>query len=1138
MGDFVHLHTHTAYSLLDGACRIDKLMEKVKEYGQNAIAITDHGVMYGAIDFYKSAIKNGIKPIIGCEVYVAPRTLYDKTYELDSKRGHLVLLAKNKEGYKNLVKLVSISHTEGFYIKPRIDKRTLRKYSDGLVCLSACIGGEIPQAILNDNIDDARLLVKEYISIFGTENFFLEVQNHGLQEEMKVNVQLVSFAKEFGIGLVATNDVHYVEKRDAKFQDILMCIQTGKSVTDKNRMKFENSEMYLKSTEEMEELFKTLPSAIENTKKIADMCNLEIEFGNYHLPEYKLPNGVDHYEYLKELAYKGLKTKYDDLSQVSKRLDYELNTIKAMGFVDYFLIVWDFIKCAKENGIYVGPGRGSAAGSIVSYCLDITTIDPIKYNLLFERFLNPSRVTMPDIDVDFCIERREEVIEYVKKKYGYDNVAQIITFGTLSARSVIRDVGRVINVPYADTDMIAKMIPSEPDVTIDKALAENEQLRNKYRSSLKIKELIDTAKELEGLPRHISTHAAGVVVTRDKVSEYVPLAMSDEQPVTQYVMTSLEELGLLKMDFLGLRNLTIIKNTINNIKASKNIDLNINTIPIDKKEVYALISSGNTDGVFQLESIGMRNFMRNLMPNCIEDIIAGISLYRPGPADSIPRYIQNKNNASNIKYKHPLLKPILKSTYGCIVYQEQVMQIVQSLTGYSLARADILRKAMGKKKPDVLAKERKSFVYGDEEVCGAVKNGVPVEVAESIFDEMEDFGKYAFNKSHATAYAMIAYQTAYLKTFYKVEFMSALMSSVSGNTTKLNEYISKLPKMGIKLLPVDINESCSDFTPVNDIIRFGMTAVKNVGRNFSENIIKCRENGYTSMKDFCFKNSEFGVNKRALESLIKAGAFDSLGGFRSQYLCSFEEIVDDTSEDARYNFSGQMTLLEGDDLKDDLPNVANFDLEYTLQIEKEVLGIYVSGHPLDNLRKEIEENSNATVAEIINSFGVNQDGNFTDGQEVKICGIINSCSVKRTKADKQMAFAEFEDLTGIMELILFPNILLKFERLTEVNTKVCVVGKISAKEEENPKLIVGYMTELKPEPKEKIYIKIPTGKEDKVSMLKEILKVFDGEIPVVIYMESQKKYYAAQKDLWSCGGKVFEEKVKSMLGEDFTIIVK
>lgn len=1140
MADFVHLHTHTAYSLLDGACRIEKIIEEAKKHNQSAVAITDHGVMYGVVDFYKEARKNGIKPIIGCEMYVAPRTLYEKEHPYDSKRYHMILLAKNNTGYKNLVKLVSISHVDGFYVKPRIDKNTLRQYSEGLICLSACIAGEIPQAILNNDIEGAKLLVKEYISIFGKENFFLELQNHGINEEMQVNTHLINFAREFGVGVVATNDVHYVGKRDARYQDILMCIQMGKKESETDRMKFETDEMYLKSSEEMAELFKTLPQAIENTVKIADMCNVELEFGNYHLPLFKLSDGVDHFEYLKKLCIDGLKVRYDNYTEHLPRLEYELNVINNMGFTDYFLIVWDFIKYAKTNGIYVGPGRGSAAGSLVSYCLDITTIDPIKYSLIFERFLNPSRITMPDIDMDFCIERRGEVINYVREKYGNNNVAQIITFGTLSARSVIRDVGRVINVPYADVDVVAKMIPAAPGQTIDKALEDNQHLREKYESDPQVKEMIDIAKELEGLPRHASTHAAGVVITHHEVSDYVPLALSDEQPVTQYVMTTLEELGLLKMDFLGLRNLTVIKNTINNIKLCKGIELDINKIDMDKKEVYALISSGNTDGVFQLESAGMKNFMRELKPGCMEDVIAGIALYRPGPADSIPRYIQNKNNHNKITYKHPLLKPILESTYGCIVYQEQVMQIVQTLAGYSLGRADVLRKAMGKKKPEVILKEKNAFIYGDDEVCGAVKNGVPEDVAESIFNDMADFGKYAFNKSHAAAYAVVAYQTAYLKTFYKVEFMAALMSSQMNNTSKLNEYILQLPKMGIKLLPVDVNESYGDFTPVGNNIRYGMAAVKNVGRNFVENIIKNRGAGYTTLRHFCLKNSDDGINKRALEYLIKAGAFDRVGkGFRSQYLACYEQVVDETSSSARYNFSGQVSFLGEDDiLEDDLPNVSAFSKEYTLRIEKEAMGVYLSGHPLDEYFDVIEKYSTTTVADIINSFDGSGTGSIKDGQEVKIGGLITSYKTKFTKNNSRMVFVEFEDLTGSIELVVFPATFSACERLISEGGKICVSGKVDGDEESTPKILVSNISELKIPSNKKAYIKIPAGKEERMDMVKELLKIYSGDVPVYLYVEAENKYYAADKNLWIEPTQALENHLKRNFGDDCQLIVK
>lgn len=1136
MSGFVHLHTHTAYSLLDGECRIENLIKKAKELNQPAVAITDHGVMYGVVDFYKEAKKNGIKPIIGCEMYVAPRTLYEKTYEYDYKRYHLVLLAKNNVGYHNLVKLVSIAHTEGFYVKPRIDKQTLKKYSEGLICLSACLAGEIPGLILSGDLEAAELAAKEYIAIFGKENFYLELQNHGIKDEAVVNNHIVGFARRLGVGLVATNDVHYIDKKDSKYQDVLMCIQTGKKLSDTDRIKFETSEMYFKSESEMREIFANLPQAIENTVKIADMCNVELEFGHYHLPKFDMPEGIDHFAYLKSLCLKGLKKHYADPSQHKERLEYELGVINKMGFSDYFLIVWDFVNYAKQNGIYVGPGRGSAAGSLVSYCLNITTIDPIKYDLVFERFLNPYRVTMPDIDMDFCIERRGEVIRYVKEKYGYNNVAQITTFGTLSARSVIRDVGRVLNVSYSDTDAVAKMIPMSPGQTIDNALSSIPELRDRYNSDFAVKEMIDISRELEGLPRHASTHAAGVVITEKEVSDYVPIALADDQPVTQYVMTALEELGLLKMDFLGLRNLTVIRDTVENIKKRSGEEVDINAIDFERKEVFALISAGNTDGVFQLESAGMRNFMRELKPGCIEDLIAGISLYRPGPADSIPKYISNKNNPKNIVYKHPLLEPILRSTYGCIVYQEQVMKIVQDLAGYPLGRADILRKAMGKKKPEVLQREKHAFIYGDEEVCGALKNGVSEEVAESVFNEMADFGKYAFNKSHAAAYAVVAYQTAYLKTFYRVEFMAALMSSLLGNSAKLNEYISELPRMGIRILPVDINESMSDFTPSGNNIRFGMTAVKNVGKSFVDNVIKNRGGGYVSLREFCKRNIRFGLNKRAVECLIKAGAFDSLGGFRSQYLAVFERIIDEETDAAKNNFSGQLSLIDDEISADDLPNIADFEKEYILRLEKEALGMYVSGHPLEKYRLAAKLHASATAAEIIFPDGACK--RFSDGDFVKLAGIIVSWNVKETKNGRRMAFAGFEDLTGGLELILFPDVFAKYEKLIFDNSVVRIDGKISLKEDEEPKIIVASLGKLENVPVQKVYVKIPSGTEEKIDYAKEIFSIFRGDTPVFIYLESEKKYMAADKGLWVTPCEDLEKQLKKVFGDGCEVVVK
>ncbi len=1140
MTDFVHLHVHTAYSLLDGASRIDRLISRAVELNQKAIAITDHGVMYGVIDFYKKAKEAGIKPIIGCEVYVATRNLYDKTYENDYKRSHLILLAQNNEGYKNLMKIVSISHTEGFYVKPRVDKQLLRKYSKGIICLSACIAGEIPKAIISNDTEQARLLIDEYIGIFGKENFFLEVQNHELLEEAKVNQQLVSLSREYGIGLVATNDVHYVQKRDAEFQDVLMCIQTGKTIYEKDRMKFEGDGYYLKSGDEMLQDFKNIPEALQNTVKIADMCNVEIEFGKYHLPEFELPQGVDGADYLEKLCRDGLSKRYDVTSELEDRLIFELETIKSMGFIDYFLIVWDFIKYSKDNGIMVGPGRGSAAGSLVSYALGITDIDPIRYNLLFERFLNPERVTMPDIDIDFCVERRGEVLDYVVQKYGKDKVAQIITFGTMAARAVIRDVGRAIDIPYADVDAIAKMIPFAIGQTIENALATNKTLKDRYDSDPQAQKLIDTSKELEGLPRHASTHAAGVVITKQELSDYVPLQLSDENVITQFSMTTLEELGLLKMDFLGLRNLTIIRDAINNIKESTGKEIIISEINENEKAVYDLISSGNTDGLFQLESNGMKSFMRELRPQSLEDIIAGISLYRPGPMDSIPKYIRNKNKPILVKYKHPLLRPILDVTYGCVVYQEQVMQIVRSLAGYSFGRADLLRRAMSKKKSEFMKKEKESFIYGDDEVSGAVKNGIPEAVADEIFSEMMDFAKYAFNKSHAAAYAKIAYQTGWLKTFYPVEFMCALMSSQLYDANKLTGYIGEVLKMGIILLPPDINESGTLFTAKGEAIRFGLAAVKNVGKNLIDEVVNERKGGkFTCLKDFCSRMCDKGMSKRALESLIRAGAFDKLGGKRSQYLASFEKIMDEMSGQHRTNFSGQMSMLGGDDITDDLPNLQEFMASDLLAMEKEVMGVYVSGHPLNDYKAIIFENSNAQIGGILSSFAENSEGEIKDGQMVKIAGIVTKIKRKFTKNDAEMAFVTIEDLTGSIEVLVFPKIFYKFEGVLKEDSVVAITGRVSAKEEEEPKILMEVASKVDTDTtNERLYVKIPSSGGDKMAQLKELFKIFNGKTPVFLYFEKDKKTLSAPKEYWVTPCKALYDEVKNLLGEDSDIILK
>ncbi|MCK9478635.1 MAG: DNA polymerase III subunit alpha [Firmicutes bacterium] len=1138
MGDFVHLHVHTAYSLLDGACRIDKLISHAKKLGQKAIAITDHGVMYGAMEFYKEAEKAGIKPIIGCEVYVAARSMHDKTYEEDYKRSHLVLLAKDNEGYKNLVKIVSLAHTDGFYVKPRVDKAVLREFSKGLICLSACIEGEIPKAILNNDIQSARLLISEYVGIFGKENFFLELQDHGIAEEVKVAGTLARLAAEYGVELVATNDVHYIEKRDAQFQDVLMCIQMGKTIYSSDRLKFQGEEFYLKSHDEMSQLFSRFPNAISNTIKIAQMCDVRPEFGKYRLPKFDLPKNTAPFEKLQSLCRSGLAEKYGNTAESNvKRLDYELEMIKSMGFIDYFLIVWDFIRYAKEKGIYVGPGRGSAAGSLVSYCLGITDIDPIKYDLIFERFLNPQRVTMPDIDIDFDYERRGEVIDYVVQKYGKTHVAQIITFGTMKARQAVRDVGRVLDISYAEVDAIAKMIPSDINQTLENALKINKAFGKLYEESETARRVIDVAKELEGLPRHASTHAAGVVITKGEVSDHVPLALSEDVVVTQFTMTTLEELGLLKMDFLGLRNLTIISQTINNLK-EQGIDINIKT---DAPEVYELISSGNTDGVFQLESKGMKAFMRELCPKNLEDIIAGISLYRPGPMDSIPTYLRNKNDEKLIKYKHPLLEPILKVTYGCIVYQEQVMQIVQTLAGYSLGRADILRRAMSKKKSDVMERERKSFIYGDGEVEGAVKNGVGEVDASAIFDDMIDFAKYAFNKSHAAAYAQIAYQTAWLKTFYPTQFMAALLTAHIDDMSKVTQYIGEMNRLGIRLLAPDINESGSMFAAKGENISFGLAAVKNVGKSFVEQIVQERAAGkYKSLSDFCRRTNDKGLNKRAFEALIMAGAFDSLGGYRSQYLSVFEKLSDEVSSEARANLFGQVSLIDDGNSADELPNIAEFARRELLTMEKEVAGIYLSGHPLDNYKNEILKNSSTTIGKINESFAEQSGGVVKDGQRVRVAGVVTQKVRKYTKNDDEMAFVTLEDLTGQTEIIVFPKNLLTFDDILKTDSVISVSGRVSAKEEEAPKIILDGAYEISKEKQDecRYYIKIPKSFNQQLSRLTDLLLVFGGDTPVYLYFEKDKQTVCAPKRFNVSPCKTLSEEIKKILGKGSDVVLQ
>ncbi len=1071
MPGFVHLHVHTEYSLLDGANRIKDLIRRTAELGMDSIAITDHGVMFGVIDFYKEAVKNNIKPIIGCEVYTARRSRFDKQSGVDSDQGHLVLLAKDMAGYKNLMKIVSIGFTEGYYYKPRIDFDVLERHSEGIIALSACLSGDVPRALLNNDYESARETALKLSSIFGKDNFYLELQSNGIEEQNLVNQQLIKMSRETGLPLIATNDAHYLRREDARAHEILLCIQTGKNINDEDRMRFSTDEFYIKSVDEMYRLFGNIPEALENTLKVSERCNVELEFNKLHLPAYEVPGGVEPFEYLRHLCMNGLKHIYGrDLSNEKvERLEYELGVIRQMGYVDYFLVVWDFIKYAKDNGIMVGPGRGSAAGSLVSYTLGITSIDPLKYNLLFERFLNPERVSMPDIDIDFCYERRQEVIDYVVRKYGEDRVAQIITFGTMAARAAIRDVGRALDIPYNEVDVVAKMIPFQIGMNIEKALEINPELRAAYNEDEKVRELIDTARLLEGMPRHSSTHAAGVVISKDPINEYVPLQKNDESITTQYVMGHLEELGLLKMDFLGLRTLTVVRDAVELAKKNYNADFDINKMSMDDPAVFRLISEGRTSGVFQIESGGMTQFMKELQPVSLEDIIAGISLYRPGPMDQIPRYIRNKNNTDSIKYDHPLLKNILDVTYGCMVYQEQVMQIVRDLAGYSMGRSDLVRRAMAKKKISVMEQERQNFIHGivDDNgnivVKGAVRSGVDEATANKIFDEMMDFASYAFNKSHAAAYAVVAYQTAWLKCYYPVEFMAALLNSFLGSSEKVSQYVHECKNMNIEVLPPDINESSVKFTVVNGKIRFGLAAVKNVGEVPVRGIIEDKEqNGvFKSFRDFLERIDGRDINKRCIESLIKSGAFDSFGIFRSRLVASYEKMLDGIQQNRKRNMDGQMSMFDIDSgsskeipVHEDYPDIKEYPPKMLLAMEKEMLGLYISGHPL----KEFEDDLNTQVNLFSSSLNQNRsevtgDGeelieelkNVYDGMPVTVGGIIASKKSKTTKNNNLMAFITLEDLYGYMEVIVFPTIYERFSNLIVEENIVIVNGRISLK---------------------------------------------------------------------------------------------
>ena len=1114
---FAHLHVHTEFSLLDGSNKIKEYVSRVKELGMNSAAITDHGVMYGVIDFYREAKKQGINPILGCEVYVAPNSRFDREITGgDDRYYHLVLLAENEEGYANLTKIVSKGFVEGYYYKPRVDKELLRKYHKGIIALSACLAGEVARFLTKGLYEEAKKTALEYQEIFGEGNFFLELQDHGIPEQGLVNQQLFKMSEETGIELDATNDIHYTYAEDAKPHDILLCIQTGKKLSDENRMRYDGGQYYVKSEEEMLRLFPYAKQALENTQKIADRCHVEIEFGVTKLPKYDVPDGYTSWEYLQKLCYEGLEKRYGDPSEeLKERLSYELETIHQMGYVDYFLIVWDFIKYAKDHGISVGPGRGSAAGSIVSYCLEITTIDPIRYQLLFERFLNPERVSMPDIDVDFCYERRQEVIDYVTRKYGKDCVAQIVTFGTLAARGVIRDVGRVMDLPYAYVDSISKMIPQELGITIDKALKMNPDLKKLYDTDETVTNLIDMAKRLEGLPRHCSMHAAGVVICQKPVDEYVPLSRAADGTITtQFIMTTLEELGLLKMDFLGLRTLTVIQNAVL-LARRKQPELNINQIDYNDQKVLDYIGTGKTDGVFQLESAGMKGFMKELKPHNLEDVIAGISLYRPGPMDFIPQYIRGKNDSSSITYDCPQLEPILAPTYGCIVYQEQVMQIVRDLAGYSLGRSDLLRRAMSKKKAAVMEKERKIFIYGDEEtgVPGCIKNGIDEQTANKIYDEMIDFAKYAFNKSHAAAYAVVSYQTAWLKYYFPVEYMAALMTSVIDNPSKVSEYIYACRQMNIKILPPDINKGEANFSVDGGDIRYGLAAIKSIGRPVIKAIVEDREELglFQNLEDFITRLSAKNIlNKRTIENLIKAGALDTLGGTRKQFMSIYVQIVDHVTQEKKNSMVGQMTLFDlvSEDQKEEfqirMPDVGEYSKETLLAFEKEVLGIYVSGHPLEAYEEKWKKSISATTAD----FQLDEETGHTkvhDGAKEIIGGMITEKTIKHTKTNQMMAFITVEDLLGTVEVVVFPRDYEKNRDYLEVDSKVFVRGRVSEEDDKPSKMICEKIIPFERTKKE-LWIQFP----DKATFLDEEQIVYgyladsDGDDEVMIYCAKER----------------------------------
>ena len=1122
---FTHLHVHTEFSLLDGACRVRDIAKRAKELGQDALAITDHGVMYGVIDFYRACKAEGVKPIIGCEVYVAPRTRFDKTHDLDSHARHLILLCRNEEGYRNLSYMVSMAFTEGFYIRPRIDLDLLREHHEGLIALSACLAGEVPRLLRRGDYEGAKAHALEMRELFGEDGYYLEVQNHRLEADPQVIAGLLRLHEETGIPLVATNDVHYLKQEDAEAQDVLMCIQTGKTLDEQNRMKMETPEFYLKSEEEMRALFPQCPEAIENTAKVAALCNVDFEFGVHHLPEFKLPAGETSSDsYFEKLCRAGFARRYPNAKEgFAQRLQFEMDMIRKMGFVDYFLIVSDFIGFAKKSGIPVGPGRGSAAGSMVSYCLDITDIDPMKYELYFERFLNPARVTMPDIDVDFCIRRRQEVIDYVAQKYGADHVAQIVTFGTMKAKAVIRDVARVMNLPYAQADTLAKLVPFDPKMTLDKALILSPQLSQLYDTDPQVKKLIDMAKKLEGMPRNASTHAAGVVITRLPVHEYVPLATNDGVPVTQYIMTTLEELGLLKMDFLGLRNLTILDDAVKLVQKN-DPGFRLADIPEDDPEVFKMLSEGNTSGVFQLESAGMTGVCVGLKPRSIEDICAVIALYRPGPMDSIPRFLECARDPAKVAYKHPLLEPILSNTYGCIVYQEQVIQIFQTLAGYSIGQADMIRRAMSKKKVKEVEKERETFLHGDPErnIDGCAKRGVPEDAARSIYDEIFDFANYAFNKAHSVSYAVVAYQTAWFKCRHAKEYLAALLTSVLGSQEKVAEYIEECKRCGIDLLPPDVNESESSFTVSGNNIRFGLAALKGVGVGFTDALLAERRRGgaFASFPDFCARMLDFDLNKRVLDSLIKSGAFDSMGARRSQLMTVCDQVVDGIVQSRKKNLEGQFDLFGGGGESTApppvaLPDIPEFPRRELMAMEKETTGLYLTGHPMDEYREEARRQHAAPMGAILADFD-REEGpqTFRDGQTVNLVGIISAAKTKATKNGSLMAYVTLEDDSGAMELLVFSRVLGECGPYLQAGTPVLARGKLSVRDEKAPQLLADHIAVLgQPEALRpsagpahgKLYIRLPDEGE-RFTWLKKLMQMFPGDdTGVVLFADTRRK---------------------------------